>query len=185
MSEGSGGSSASRKAAALKELEDVLGEHIDPAFLTSQRDFRPLTHVIEVLSSEIVSDISSQAHDEPTAWLTIRTLAGKVMPLPDITPDATVEDVWQRLEEHGVSRAQGGMLYLNEQPLDEATLGRELRVLQGLPQPPKSASITICNAAYVDLQRQLKVVDNVVEQFLGQHYSTLSSSVRPRLQRVL
>ena len=170
------------QAAALSELEQTLLRRVKPAFLAPQHEFRPLTHVIEVLSSEIVEegDLSRKA-DETTSvsWLVVRTLAGKALPLPTITPDDTIGDVLQRLEEdYGVMRAQGGLLYLNERPLDESTFARELRTLPGLPQPPSAAALTICNAAYVALQQQLQVVDDVVDQFLSQHYSTLSSSVR-------
>ena len=41
----------------LEDLERALRSEIDPVFFESRKDFRPLAHVIKVLSTEVTSSV--------------------------------------------------------------------------------------------------------------------------------
>lgn len=117
---------------------------------------------------------TAMTSDEPI-YISVRTLAGKVLPVPSVGPADSVCDVFRSLETtYGVKCEEGkgsaGLYYQGVALLDP------LLPLRELPLPPKGATLIIQNHAYETLQRQMHCVDSVVEGFLGAHYNTLSSS---------
>ena len=122
----------------------------------------------------------SAADAGSSCWLSLRTLAGKDLPLPGIAhASSTVGDVFaaaQRRYSVECTGAEGAAgLYCEGQALvDDRT---RLRDLPRLPPPPRRAHLVLQNACYEALCRQVAVVDGVVGAFLGAHYGALSSSV--------
>ena len=128
---------ASSESHALQHLETTLIKEIEKDFFEANVSFRPLKHgetipaqtstptfrsshkhatahhrhpVISVLSSEVCPPRTEGS--EGPAWLVVRTLTGKTLPLPTVGPSDTVGDVVRLLRtEYEVS---GGTLFLNE-----------------------------------------------------------------------
>ena len=140
----------------LGELEQLLRSQIDPVFFESGQRFRPLAHVIRVLSTEVSSSSPADTSDfveesdgeagirdikkgagtdfgggskgglcnavvsansgsgvvNHSSWLSVRTLAGKIVEVKGATwATDTVQDVQQRLtQQYGISFAPSDIL---------------------------------------------------------------------------
>lgn len=188
----------------MNELEAKLRNEIDTVYFQPEEKFKPLMHVMEVLAAEIKPFDENETVPEPVStrrrlpseevipvevdklkkrnlaidepiYISVRTLAGKVLPVPSVGPADSVCDVFRSLETTYGVKCEGvdsaGLYYQGVPLLDP------LLPLRELPLPPKGATLIIQNHAYETLQRQMHCVDSVVEGFLGAHYNTLSSSV--------
>ena len=164
----------------LAALSSQLKETVADDFFQPEAQFKPLMHVVEVLADETLEavPVPSAGAEEAGApletWLSVRTLAGKTLPLPGVGPGDTVGAVAAALERlYGVKCAVvpggGGGEPANAGAAAAAGRGAaglycdgvglrdSAQRLRDLPlaQPPRTAALLLQNAAYEDIQRQV------------------------------
>jgi hypothetical protein len=165
-------------AAEIKPFDESSNNNeppVSPEPVSTRRKASEEATVVPEVDKSLKKRGSSVVSSDEPIYISVRTLAGKVLPVPSVGPADSVCDVFRSLEttygvKCGEGRGSAGLYYQG------VALTDPLLPLRELPLPPKGATMVIQNHAYETLQRQMHCVDNVVEGFLGAHYNTLSSS---------